>query len=87
MARANYCEFFRFDDHYSDVFIEGPDCYLYVCAEYGNYCGRHLLAPISYDAGMARKGGITMYYATHTVHDPYYNDGPQVFAFETRAAS
>ena len=27
-----------------------------------------------------------MYYATHTVHDPYCNDGAQVFAFETRAA-
>ena len=26
-----------------------------------------------------------MYYATHTVHD-HYNDGAQVFAFETRAA-
>ncbi len=27
-----------------------------------------------------------MYYATHTVHDPYCNDGAQLFAFTTRTA-
>ena len=30
---ANYCELFRFDDRYSDVFTEAPGRYLYVCAE------------------------------------------------------
>lgn len=38
MRRSNYCEFFRFDDRYCDVFIEG-DHYLYAVAEYGNYAG------------------------------------------------
>lgn len=36
MARANYCEFFRFDDRYCDVFAE-DDHYLYVCAEPHNW--------------------------------------------------
>lgn len=38
MARANYCEFFRFDNRYCDVFIE-DDHFLYAEAEYGNYAG------------------------------------------------
>ena len=38
MARANYCEFFRFDNRYCDVFKE-DGYYLYVEAEYGNYNG------------------------------------------------
>lgn len=36
MTRANYCEFFRFDDRYCDVFKE-DDHYLYVCAEPFNW--------------------------------------------------
>jgi len=32
MARANYCEFFRFDDQYCDVFIEDGH-YLYAEAD------------------------------------------------------
>lgn len=30
---ANYCEFFRFDDRFADVFEEEPGRYLYACAE------------------------------------------------------
>lgn len=33
MARANYCEFFRFNDQYCDVFEEEPGLYLYAVAE------------------------------------------------------
>ena len=39
MARANYCEFFRFDDRYCDVFEEEPGRYLYAEAEFWNYAG------------------------------------------------
>ncbi len=37
MTRANYCEFFRFNDRYCDVFEEEPGRYLYVCAEPFNW--------------------------------------------------
>lgn len=33
MTRANYCEFFRFDNQYCDVFEEETGHYLYACAE------------------------------------------------------
>lgn len=36
MARANYCEFFRFNDGSCDVFLE-DDHYLYACAEPYSY--------------------------------------------------
>lgn len=39
MARANYCEFFRFNDQYCDVFEEEPGRYLYAEAEFWNYAG------------------------------------------------
>ena len=41
MANTNYCEFFRFNDHYCDVFEEEPGRYLYVEAEPWNWA--HLL--------------------------------------------
>lgn len=41
MARANYCEFFRFNDQYCDVFEEEPGHYLYVEADPWNWA--HLL--------------------------------------------
>lgn len=41
MARANYCEFFRFNDQYCDVFEEEPGHYLYVECEPWNWA--HLL--------------------------------------------
>jgi len=39
MTRANYCEFFRFNDQYCDVFEEEPGRYLYAEAEFWNYAG------------------------------------------------
>lgn len=36
MRRSNYCEFFRFNDQYCDVFIEG-DAFLYAEAEPFNW--------------------------------------------------
>lgn len=38
MTRANYCEFFRFDHGYCDVFAE-DNHYLYAVAEYCDYAG------------------------------------------------
>ena len=53
MARANYCEFFRFHDHYCDVFIE-DDHYLY--AECETYYMRH---PFTCTCKEYRPAGLT----------------------------